>query len=139
LQQQGTPYDVLDARNEEIAYMQNNLAELDVDIILDVAPDLVNIQAEQFELLAQMYQANPNAIPFDMVIEASDIRNKNQILEKIRGETPEAQQAQQMQQQLTQDATQLEMGEKQAKIDNIKAKTNKINIEAAVEANTPIG
>lgn len=137
LQQRGTPYDALDPRNEEIAYMQNNLAELDVDIILDVAPDLVNIQAEQFEVLAQMYQANPEAIPFETVIEASTIRNKDKILEKIRGETPEAQQAQQMQSDIARQAAALEMGEKQAKVDKTNAETNKINIQAAVEANTP--
>ena len=136
---------MLDPRNEEIAYMQNNLAELDVDIILDVAPDLVNIQAEQFELLAQMYQSNPEAIPFDMVIEASSIRNKNQILEKIRGETPEAQQAQQQQQQMMQQqmqmaeqSAQLEMAEKEAKINKTNAETEKITVQAQVAANTPL-
>jgi len=141
LQQRGTPYDDLDPRNEEIAYIQNNVAELDVDIKLDVSPDMVNIQAEQFELLAQMYQANPDAIPFETVIEASTIRNKDQILEKIRGETPEAQQAQQAQQQqmqIAEQAAQLEMDEKQAKVNKTNAETKKINIQAAVEANTPI-
>ncbi len=133
LQQRGTPYDALDPRNEEIAYMQNNLAELDVDIILDVAPDLVNIQAEQFELLAQMYQANPNAIPFDMVIEASDIRNKNQILEKIRGETPEAQQAQQIQQEAAQRQQQIAEQSALADIKTKEAKALKDMSEAEAQ------
>jgi len=145
LEQRGTPYDVLDPRNEEIAYMQNNLAELDVDIILDVAPDTVNLQAEQFELLTQMYQVAPEAIPLDMVIEASSLPNKRQILEKMRGESPEAQQQQQQEQQMQQQqmqmaeqSAQLEMAEKEAKINKTNAETEKITVQAQVAANTPL-
>jgi len=145
LEQRGTPYDVLDPRNEEIAYMQNNLAELDVDIILDVAPDTVNLQAEQFELLTQMYQVAPQAIPLDLVMEASALPNKRQILEKMRGETPEAQQQQQQEQQMQQQqmqmaeqSAQLDMAEKEAKINKTNAETEKITVQAQVAANTPL-
>lgn len=71
---------------------KNKLSELDVDIMLEESPDYVNIQQEQFELISQMYQANPQGIPFDAIIELSSIRNKKAFMERIKGD-PQAQQA----------------------------------------------
>lgn len=64
---------------------QGDVAQMDVDIIAAEAPDTVNIQQEQFDLLVQMYQGAPQTIPPDLVIEASTLRNKRQILERMRG------------------------------------------------------
>ena len=75
----------MDPRSREVVGVQNQIAELDVDIIVDEAPDTVNIQAEQFELLTQMYQATPNVIPPDLVLEMSSLRNKDKVLERVRG------------------------------------------------------
>lgn len=88
-----------DPRLGQVVDMENAVAELDVDIILEDAPDSVTLQMEQFEMLAQMYQANPQAIPFDMIIEASQLRNKAQILERMKGGSPEEQQQRQQQEQ----------------------------------------
>ena len=90
-----------DPRLEQVVGMENEIAELDVDIILEDSPDSVTLQIEQFEMLVQMFQANPDAIPFDLIIEASQLRNKQQILERMRsgGATPEEQQAKQQQMQ----------------------------------------
>lgn len=91
-----------DPRLNQVAEIENPVTELDVDIVLEAVPDMVNIEAEQFELLAGMYQANPQAIPFEMIIESSSLRNKERILEKLKGTTPEEQQARQMQQEIAQ-------------------------------------
>lgn len=57
------------------------VAQMDVDILIEDAPDSVNIQSEQFEILSKMFQAAPDRIPFEAVIQASNLRNKRQILD----------------------------------------------------------
>ena len=59
LEQNGIPYDVADPRAQQVVDIENPVGELDVDIILEAVPDTVNLQAEQFEMLVAMYQANP--------------------------------------------------------------------------------
>ena len=64
--------------------VQNNLAAMDVDIILDEAPDSISLQHEEFEQLSQLAQAGL-PIPPEVLIEASSIRNKRRILEMMQG------------------------------------------------------
>ena len=114
-----------DPRLNQVAEVQNQLSELDVDILIEEAPDVATIQEEQFDLIAKMYQANPNAIPFESIIEVSSLRNKDKMLEKIRG--TEEQQAQRMEQQKRADALieqekSIEMANKQADTQAKKAK-----------------
>ena len=130
------PPDMYDPRLDMVAEVKNPVAELDVDIILEDAPDLVNLQSEQFDLLAQMYQANPQGIPFDMVIAASGLRNKDQIIEKLTGGgemTPEQQQQQQIQQQQQQEAMQIQKAGAIADIEATTAKTAKDNADAEAQ------
>lgn len=81
--------------------MDNVVAELDVDIIIDEAPDLINIQAEQFEMIASIASQRGD-IPTPMLIRMSSLRNKDQILDELEGDDQQkaaiAQQQQQMQQ-----------------------------------------
>lgn len=97
--------------------VENQVADIDVDILIDDTPDAVTLQAEQFELLVQLYQANPQAVPFELVIEASQLRNKAALLAKIKGGTPEQQAAlQQMQQQEQEQFKQLEIAKQTMEI-----------------------
>ncbi len=75
--------------------VQNALAEMDVDIIIEAAPDMITLQHEQFEQLTAMVQAGV-PIPPDVLIEASQLRNKKQLAEKLDA----GMQLQQAQQQL---------------------------------------
>jgi hypothetical protein len=80
--------------------VENVPADMDMDIIIDEAPDIITMQAEQFEALTNMVAAG-FPIPPDVVIEASSLRNKEQLLEKMRGgDNPQAQQAAQQQQEM---------------------------------------
>jgi hypothetical protein len=66
--------------------VNNSVAELDVDIILQDSPDLVTIQTEQFDQLAQLFGAlPPGTIPIDVLIEASSLREskKKTIMERL--------------------------------------------------------
>jgi len=114
--------------------VENNVAEMDVDIIIEEVPDIINLQSEQFELLVTMYQANPqsadnpNGIKWEDVIEMSTLRDKDKILG--RDLNPEQQQAAQQlqeqqaqQQQIQQIAMGVEMEGKQAETEERKSKT----------------
>jgi hypothetical protein len=79
------PYVQNDPRLDTVVGIENPVNELDVDIILDQAGDTLTLQHEQFELLSKMYQANPNAVPFEVVIKASQLRNKDELIKMIEG------------------------------------------------------
>jgi hypothetical protein len=93
-----------------MATIQNPVAELDVDIILEDGPDSVTIQAEQYEQLVELKKADPS-IPTVAVIEASQLRNKDKLVEMIQqgGVPPQVQQQmKQMQEELQQCQKQLQ-------------------------------
>ena len=83
--------------------LQNVLGELDIDLILEDGPDSVTIQSEQFEQLVELKKADPTSIPTEAIIQASSLRNKDAILEKLQqgGIPPQVQeQMQAMQEEL---------------------------------------
>ncbi len=89
----------------QVVSIQNPLAELDVDLILEDGPDSVNLQSEQYQSLVELKKADPASIPTKMIIEASSLRNKDQILEHLEsgGIPPQVQkQIQEMQAALQQ-------------------------------------
>ncbi|MGE0829144.1 MAG: hypothetical protein AB7O04_07325, partial [Hyphomonadaceae bacterium] len=65
------------------------IADLDMDIILDIAPETATLQAEQFETLSKLAQAGM-PIPADAIIESSALPNKSAILDKIKNAQEEA-------------------------------------------------
>ncbi len=71
-----------DPRLEAPIEIRNPVAMLDVDIILDQSFDSVNIQQEQFEMLAQFAQGAPDIDIIDL-IELSQWRGKEELIEKI--------------------------------------------------------
>lgn len=110
-----------DPRLEQPAYpikLMNNIAELDVDILIEEAPDVATIQEEQFQLITQMYQANPQQVPFEAVVELSSMRNKEAFLEKIKGD-PQVQAEQAQKQEM---AMGIELDNKQADTEAKRAK-----------------
>jgi hypothetical protein len=93
LQQMGVPPEQVqaemqalagDPRAQQVVGVQNSVAEMDVDIVVDEAPDSITIQHEQFELIVQLVQAGV-PIPPDVLVEMSQLRNKDTVLEKLRG------------------------------------------------------
>ena len=78
-----------DPRAQQVVQTENEVAELDVDIYIEEQPDIITLQSEQFEQLAQMAGAGV-PIPPDVLIEASSLRNKKQLLEMMRqGQAPD--------------------------------------------------
>jgi len=76
---------------QQVIGYENNVTELDVDIILEDVPDSVTIQHEQFQEIVGLAQ-NGVPIPPTVLIEASSLRNKKQLIEMLnQGPSPEQQ------------------------------------------------
>lgn len=111
--------------------IQNPIAQMDVDIIIDDAPDTVTLQGEQFEqfmqllpILAQM----PPQFAIMAVQMAPNLRNKQKILDALQGGSDP--QAQAMQQQMQQAQFQTQMAKEQSEIENTQADTVKKRADA---------
>lgn len=99
-QVQGRPELEMIAQENGQPIIENSVAEMDVDIILDEGPDSITIQAEEFEQLATMASAGV-PIPPEILVEASTLRNKDKLLEMMSGgDDPQQQQLQQALQEL---------------------------------------
>jgi hypothetical protein len=114
--------------------MENVLAELDVDIIVDESPDYGLLRHEQFEQLTQMAQAGI-PIPPEMLIEYSNLRDKKRILEAMQQMQQGAMQAQAQQ---AEQAAQIEQAKVQAQVITAQARAQKDVAQAAkTQAETP--
>lgn len=144
-----------DPRLNTVVGVQNPVNELDVDIIIDESVDTVTLQQEEFEILAKLYEVNPNAVPFELIIKASQLRNKDELLKLIQGGTEEQQaamaqaqaQQQQEQQELIKAAAMAEIERDKASAtkdyataEKTQVETEKIAVEGAIsiqEATAP--
>lgn len=113
---------------------KNAVAEMDIDIIIDRTQDIINVQQEQFEMLASIAETRPE-IPFEILVEMSQLRSeiKKRVTDRLKGEdNPQAAQMAQMQQMMQELATKLQMQElalKQAQTDKTDAEADKIREE----------
>lgn len=139
LQEEGaTPEDVQLAVSQvqnkpefsQVVRTDNEVAELDVDIIVSEVPDTVSIQTEEFKLIADMVQAGMQ-IPPHLVIKASNLRNKDEIIAEMTGGTPEEQQAQQQQNEFQERAATAEIEKTEAETQRLKAQTAESLAKAA--------
>ncbi len=125
-----------DPRLGMVTKIQNPVAEMDVDIIIEDAPDTITIQGEQFEQLMKVFPVLSQMPPqmAKVAIKASQLRNKDELVEMLEGGgemTPEQQQMAQMQQQLQQVMQQLGMQKAQADIAKTQADAQKTQADAA--------
>jgi hypothetical protein len=72
-----------DPRLAQVVEIKNDVGQLDVDIIVEEGQDVATLQIENFETLANLAKAGM-PIPPDVLIEASSLRNKDKILEKMK-------------------------------------------------------
>jgi hypothetical protein len=118
-----------DPRYQQVAAIENPVSELDVDIIIDEATDFVTLQQEQFTQLANLAQSGV-PIPPDVLIKASALRNKDELLEMLQqqGQNPMA--------EIEMAKAQAEIEGKQAKAMKDAADAQKTQAEAAMAAAT---
>jgi hypothetical protein len=88
---------------QQVVEVRNAVNELDVDIVIDEGMDTPSVQAEQFDTIVKMIPAlgpvaqSPQFVK--VMIEASQLRNKDKLVQMLEeGPTPEQQQMQQQQQ-----------------------------------------
>ncbi|WP_299327631.1 hypothetical protein [Parasphingopyxis sp.] len=115
---------------QQVAEVRNMPLEIDIDIVIDEGMDAPSVEAEQFTELAKLAQSGL-PIPPDILIEASALRDKEKILERLRQPDPAQQQAQQVAQELA-------MRRETAEIGKIESETYENMAEAerdATEAN----
>lgn len=113
-----------DPRLNEVAEVQNKVAELDVDIILTAAPDTHTLKQETFETLASLAERyGAQEVPFAVLLEASDMPNKKQI--KALLNPPVDPQVQAQQQQVQEIMFNLEVEGKKAEITAKNARAGK--------------
>ena len=86
-----------DPRLQQVLRVENDVTDLDVDITIEEGPDVPAQQAEQFAQLVQLAQSVPGSIPPDVLIAASALRNKGDLLARMKQHMEE--QAQQAAQQ----------------------------------------
>lgn len=73
-----------DEMGQPVPALQNDVTRMMVDIVVEEGPDVATLQIEQFEALAGLAKAGV-PIPPDVLIQASTLRNKEQILERMKG------------------------------------------------------
>jgi len=67
--------------------MTNRLSEMGVDLVVDRAPQVANLQAEEFKALADLAASGAVPIPPQALIMASTIRNKQALLDAVERAT----------------------------------------------------
>lgn len=120
---------------------QNQVAQVDVDIVIDESPDVINLQSEQWMQLTELASKGV-PIPPDVLIRASSLRNKKELEDRLTngGQMPPevAQQLQAQQQGLQEAAAKVqEEAQKVAAeaqdVENQKAELNSIVAEIKMQ------
>lgn len=73
-----------DPRLAIVVKYENDLGGLDMQITLEEGQDTPTMAAEQFQALMQFASANPGAIPVEVLIGASDLKDKDKLVEQIK-------------------------------------------------------
>jgi hypothetical protein len=102
---------------------QNDIADLDVDIVLDDAPDSVTMQEEEFVALSEMVKSGI-PIPPTAIIEASNLKNKTKILQEMQQGMQVPPEVKEQMQKLQQENIQLKAG----------AQVEQMKLQAEVQA-----
>jgi hypothetical protein len=119
--------------------IENNVAEMDVDIIIDEAPDTVIVQSEEFEKLVRLAESGQVQIPPKALIAASQLRGqtKKQIMDEMSGANdPMQQQMAQMQARMMELEAMLkeaEVADKQASAAQKQAAAVESQVDASVK------
>jgi len=111
-----------DPRMNQVVEVRNNVKELDMDIILDEAPNYINLQHEIFATVMEGARTSGQPIPLDVMLDLMpSVPNKRQILDKLKGD----EQAQEQQAAQDQEAADLQKRDAEAEIESKEAKAYK--------------
>jgi hypothetical protein len=104
-----------DPRLQQVIRIENDITDLDVDITVAEGQDVPTMQAENFQTLVQLASVQPGLIPGEVLVAASSLRNKDDLLQMMK---------QHMQQQGQQQAQAAQMAGQhaQAQVTDMQAK-----------------
>jgi len=94
----------------------NDIAHLDVDIIIDDAPDVLTTQIEDFQVLGEMVKSGFQ-MPPEAVILASPLSHKDRIIKMMKEQAPLPPQVQEQMQKLQEELQKLAQENQQLKQD----------------------
>jgi hypothetical protein len=121
-----------DPRLNEVVRVENNVAEMDVDIIIADAPNHTTLRQETFEtMMALAERYGPENVPFTVALELSDLPNKKEA--KALLNPPVDPEAQAKQQQLQELMISLDIQDKQVKIKATEAKATRDMVETEAQ------
>lgn len=86
-----------DPRLEQVIRTENDISDLEVDIVIEEGIDVPAQAAENFQTLVQLAGLQPGLIPGDVLIAASSLKNKDDLLKRMQ-EHMDAQKAEKQQQ-----------------------------------------
>lgn len=117
---------------QPVQKVNNRIAQMDMDIIIDSVPDTANLAQEVWADLLELTRAGIaiGSPEFMIAVEMSPLPNKTEILERIKAwQEDQSKNSQPSPEQ--QMAVQLEMAEKQADVENTQSDTKKKDAETA--------
>jgi hypothetical protein len=116
---------VVNPQTGQVMGVENSIAEIDIDIILDEGPDTVTMREE---LMEQLSQLGPGVVPPELLIELSNIGEKDQLLRKMqefKAPPPEIEAMQKRMAQLEELMAAVNVDKAQADVENKRAATAK--------------
>jgi hypothetical protein len=126
-----------DPRLVEIQQTKNAIPELDMDIVLEQSTNSINVQQEQFRILAELAASRPQEVPFKSLLKLSELRDKDDLIKDIEEREKMALQMQGQTAQLDLADKQVTIQGKQimnqvnaAKIDETAANTTSKNMDS---------
>lgn len=118
--------------------VENAIAKMEIDIILDSVPDTANVQQEQFQILSDLARAyGPQEVPFDDLLALSALPHKAQIMDRRKARQERAAQAAQNPnpaQQLAMRGAAAKVAKDEADVGKTQAETAETQAEAAIKA-----
>jgi hypothetical protein len=123
-----------DPRLQQVVRIENDITDLDADITIEEGVDIPALQMENFQTLVQLASLQPGLIPGDVLIAASSLRNKDDLLERMKEHQKQQQQQQAATAPLMQRHAMAEVASKEAKAsaDNALAAERRVNAAKSV-------
>ena len=104
-----------DPRLAQVVGVENDITDLDVDITIQEGPDIPTMAAENFQTLVQLASMQPGLIPGDVLIAASSLSDKDDLLQRMKAHQQQQAQQQAQQAPLMQAGMQAKVAESQSK------------------------
>jgi len=127
-----------DPRLQNIIETKNNLAELDLDIMIESASESINAQAQEFELLANIAQTRPE-IPFEEIVRLSTFRakTKDKLIKNMQASRQSASERQQALDQVGAQKVQAEIADKSSGAQKKEQEAIQTHVQTQLILETP--